>query len=272
VDRIPGQRLEHYLNEWSGRQYEVVSIGGGGWGQRDQLAALRDRGVKAKPDVVVTLFLSLNDVSDNYPSLKQRMRERRGDYERRRIGQTMIPADRMPLFWVRGSKLNQLVSHRLSYLLRDRAAEGIPQSYFVYARNEDELWKGAWVATAKLFTKTKEVVESIDARYAVVTASTPHGIWGPKEGLERLMTVYPGMRELEWDLDKPDHRVARICRELGVPLLALEPLFREETAKGRQLHYKYDGHWNAEGNDQAAQYMARFLLDLETQWLSAEPD
>ena len=37
-----------------------------------------------------------------------------------------------------------------------------------------------------------------------------------------------------------------------VPFLALEPIFREETAAGRRLHWKYDGHWNAEGNDLAA--------------------
>ena len=77
-----------------------------------------------------------------------------------------------------------------------------------------------------------EAAVSAGARYIIVAASTPHGVWGAEEGLRRLKAVYPGMKERQWDLDKPDKRVESFCRDHGIPFLALEPLFRIETALG----------------------------------------
>lgn len=264
IPRIPGQRLEHHLNARSDQAYEVISFGGGGWGQREELAVLREHGLAARPDVVITLFLSLNDVSDNSATLKHQDRQQRKDLKRRRPQQMLIRAGEMPLLFFRSSVLNQLISHRLAHLLRDKTVGAIPLPYFVYARHEDEPWRQAWQDTEELLLLTKQVAASAGARYVVVTASTPHGVWGAQEGLEQLMSAYPGMRELQWDLDKPDQRIERFCEANDIPFLALEPLFRIETVeKGKRLHFGYDGHWNAEGNDLAAQYIADFLLSLE---------
>jgi hypothetical protein len=272
IPEIPGQRLEHHLNARSDQAYEVISFGGGGWGQREELAALREHGLALRPDIVVTLFLSLNDVSDNSAALKRRDRQQRQELKRRRPGQMLVRADDMPLLFLRSSVLNQLISHRLTYLLRDKTVEAIPLPYFVYAQHEDERWRQAWQDTEELLLLTKQVAASAGARYVVVTASTPHGVWGAQEGLERLMAAYPGMRGLQWDLDKPDRRIQRFCEANDIQFLALEPLFRVETVEnGKRLHFRYDGHWNAEGNDLAAQYIADFLLSLEAPSEPSEP-
>ena len=77
------------------------------------------------------------------------------------------------------------------------------------------------------------------------------------------MSVYPAMRDMEWDLDQPNARLERFCRQQDIPFLSLEPRFREETIqKGRRLHWKYDGHWNVEGNDLAGRLIADFILRL----------
>ena len=220
---------------------------------------------------MLTLFLSLNDVSDNSQQLKRRIKEQQHVLQRQRLGQTRIEAEQVPLLVFPWSRLNQLISHRLSFLTRDTTVQGIPLPYLVYAKEDNEQWQSAWRATEIQFARTKEVVDSIGAHYAVIAASTPHGIFGAEEGLRRLMAVYPGMRELDWDLDKPDRRVERICQGLGAPFLALEPIFREEAAKGRLLHFKYDGHWTAEGIDLAAQHMADFVLQLERSWNPTQP-
>jgi hypothetical protein len=263
VPETPGQRLEHYLNRQSDTTYEVISIGGPSWGQRHELAAFHRQGVPLDPDIVVTLFLSLNDVSDNSAELKRKVLRQLRTHQHHRPGQTSLRADEAPLFFFPKSVLNQLVSHRLSYILCDRSVEGIPVPYFVYATQEDELWEEAWRETEELILQTKQAAESSGARYVVVAASTPHGVWGAKEGLKRLMDVYPGMKKLEWDLDKPDKRVQQFCAEHDIPFLAIEPLFRVETKKGRRPHFHYDGHWNAVGDDLAGRFIADFLLSLD---------
>ena len=60
-----------------------------------------------------------------------------------------------------------------------------------------------------------------------------------------------------------DKRIKQLCDENDIPFLALEPLFRIETEKGRRLHFPINGHWNPEGNDLAGRLMAEFLLGFE---------
>ena len=77
-----------------------------------------------------------------------------------------------------------------------------------------------------------------------------------------MLRSYPAMVSGSWDLERPGRRIRRLCEERGIPFLALEPGFRELTRRGRALHWKLDGHWNAEGNDEAARAIAPFARSL----------
>ncbi len=263
VSEIPGQRMEHHLNAGSDQRYEVISLGSGNWGPREELDILQSVGRDFAPDMVVTLFLSFNDVENSSPALSQRAALHRLKRGTTRPGRTRASAEDMPLLVCRWSVLNQLLSYRLAYLWRDKTTAGIPPSYHVYARDTDEEWRAAWRTTEDLILQTKAAANAIGARYVVVAASTPHGVWGAEEALRRLTVEYPGMQKLEWDLDQPDKRIERLCRENDIPFLALEPLFRIETEAGRRLHFPVNGHWNPEGNDLAGRLMAEFLLGLD---------
>ena len=74
-----GQRLEAHLQRLSGERWEVLAWGLPGAGQRKQLRWLRRHGPAAQPDVVVTLFLSLNDVRNNSAELTERFQEQAPD-------------------------------------------------------------------------------------------------------------------------------------------------------------------------------------------------
>ncbi|UCG15350.1 MAG: hypothetical protein JSV19_08620 [Phycisphaerales bacterium] len=260
-----GRRLEHHLHAAGAADYEVIAIGQPEWGQREQLRALQDLGPWAQPDWVVTLFLPFNDVRDNSPALERIAGEQYRAMARMRPGWTHVSADDAPWFWVRSSVLNQLLSHRLAVWSGHRGRSGIPIDYFVYAAEQDDLWQDAWRQTEELIVQIRERSSGFGAKYAIVSASAPHGVLGADRGLRHLVKTYPGMREFEWDLDGPDRRLARICRLHGIPLLLLEPIFRAQTVeKGRRLHWQYDGHWNIEGNDLAGQRIAQFILASET--------
>jgi hypothetical protein len=258
------RRLEHHLQESSGRSHQVIACGRSGWGQREQLTVLERLGPTLRPDLVVTLFVPFNDVSDNWPELRAKARAQLATLMRARPGWLAIPADQAPCFCLRASRLNQLISHRLALLSASKDREHIPLEYCVYSTEPDAIWAEAWAATEQLILETRDAAGDLGASYVVVSASTPHGVCGAAEGLKRLMNVYPAMRDMNWNLDQPNARLERFCRQQNVPFLSLEPRFRQETVQeGRRLHWKYDGHWNVEGNDLASKLIADFILKLE---------
>jgi hypothetical protein len=260
-----GRRLEHHLQNSSAGSHQVIACGRSGWGQREQLTVLQRLGPTLRPGLVVTLFVPFNDVSDNWPELRAKARAQLSTLMRARPGWLALPADEAPCFYLRASRLNQLISHRLALLSASKDKEHIPLEYSVYSLEPDAIWTDAWAATEDLILRTRDICKDLGAGYVLVSASTPHGVWGAKEGLEQLARVYPAMRDLEWDLDRPNARLAKLCRQHGIPFLSLEPRFREETVEeGRRLHWKYDGHWNVEGNDLAGKLTADFILKLDS--------
>lgn len=263
---VVGKRLEHYLNASGRGKFEVVSIAESGWGQIDELAALEKWGPKLRPDFVLTLFLALNDVENNSAVLRRRTKLQNLDPElMMRPGWTRRSADTMPLFFIKGSALNQLISHRLAWgLLRKRGdvRATTPVDYFVYATEIDEDWAHAWRETERLVVQTRDVARRLGAGYALASASTPQGVLGVNAGLAVLLEAYPQMLEHEWDLALPDRRMASLAARNGIPFEALEPAFREAAAEGATLHWPFDAHWTPAGNDLAGERLAEFLLGL----------
>ncbi len=265
--KVLGQRLEQHLNDAGGERYEVVSIGKSGWGQRSQLKALHEYGKEIGADIVLTLFLPLNDIENNSPQLRKATKLQHLNPELLfRPTWTRRSADTMPLFFVRSSALNQLISHRLAWGVlrqnRDRA-ESIPVDYFVYATEVDDVWQDAWQESERLIIETRNLSKQLGAIYGLASASMPQNALGAEQGLEVLLEHYPAMRKMSWDLDLPVRRMAEICERNGIPFLDLEPRFREEVAAGRVLHWPFDGHWNLDGNELGAELLADYVISLE---------
>ena len=264
VEEIVGQRLQHHLDLNSKGRHEVLSIGTPGWGQREELRELRRLGPRLRPDVVVMLFLSFNDVRNNSPELQALALEQLDGMARFRPGWSNFTREEAVWLLLEGSALNRLLSHRLTLAGAARRSGEVPIDYMVYATESDEPWRRAWQETESLLSEMREECERLEARFAVVCASTPHGVQGAAEGLEALLSAYPSMKGRSWDLEGPDRRIAQWCESAGVPLLRLEPVFRRiQEQEQRLLHWRFNGHWNVDGNDVAGAHIASFLLELE---------
>jgi hypothetical protein len=256
-----GQRLEHYLNGGSEVAHDVVSLGRGGWGQIDQLSVLRHFGPELAPDVVVTLFLPLNDVRNNLPELQERVEEqvRAGEFER--PGWADFDADDAALFFLEGSVLNRWVSYNLTVWRERRRPVEVPLDYTVYATEYDATWEQAWMRTKALLLETAKASRELGATYAIASASTPQGVLGAEEGLAALERRYPAMRSGTWDLDRPNRMLERFCAKHGIPFLSLEEEFRARTRSGAELHWPRDGHWNPAGHDLAGRLLAELVSE-----------
>jgi hypothetical protein len=261
IPETVGQRLEAHLDTDGTKRVQVLSIGGPAWGQREQLSALRQHAPALQPDLILTLFMPFNDVRDNLDRLALMANQEIMRMKRFRPGWRHIPKDEVPLFWFEDSALNRLLSYRLAMHLSRRGDDTIPLDYFVYSTDYDSDWELAWKVTKRLLRNTASLARELDADYGIASASTPHGVYGAEEGLERLRDAYPAMSNRSWDLDGPNRQLKEFCGEEGIPFLSLEPLFRQHLRDhGGRLHWRYDGHWNPRGNDLAARYIAEFIL------------
>jgi hypothetical protein len=263
IPQTLARRLAHHLNEASPGLYDVVTLAGPGFGPREERKLLEWHGSELAPDLVISLFLPENDVMDASPALvSQRKKQLRA--LAKQPGPTMfrIHADEARFLFVRSSELNRWISHRLTLVSLRRERDEIPTGYVVWAKEAPDAWQEAWRAAESFYSQTQALAAELGAGYAVVSATSAWAVRGA-DGLEELMSVYPAMRDREWDLEEPERHMARFCADQGIPFLSLLPAFRRETLeRGRQLHWRYDGHWNPEGNDLAARLIAEFIAEI----------
>jgi hypothetical protein len=267
IEQTVGRRLEHHLNSISQQRFDVVAVGLEGSAQRGQLYHLRQLGPSLRPDIVVTLFLPLNDVRGNSQELTgeqrtQQARSIRNSMALFRPGWPLLSKDKAPIFWIEQSVLNQFVSFRLAKLRYRQKSQPIPLDYMVYRRKYESKWEDAWLQTEALLLKTRKASRKVGAHsYFLVSASTPQGVQGADEGLRILERSYPAMKNFAWDLDGPDRRLDRFGKKNKIPSLLLEKRFRRLTREqGAELHWKIDGHWNSAGNDHAGKLIAEFII------------
>jgi hypothetical protein len=53
--------------------------------------------------------------------------------------------------------------------------------------------------------------------------------------------------------------VAEFCRQEGVRVLDLTPVFRQRATAGEQLYFRFDRHWNVRGNQLVAETILTYL-------------
>jgi hypothetical protein len=227
-----------------------------------ELKLLKQDGQKLEPSLVVTLFYPGNDVTQVIgKAARARLVEQGALPSKFQLARFEAEEARCLVF--PGSALNRLISHRITLAERKRNTRGVPIDFLVFEDPPDPLVQAGWRILEEVLLKTREAAARLEADYAVVSGSTPFGLLGQR-GLDQLRDSYPSMREGEWDLDLPDRRLAEIAGRHGIPFLAMQPLLRRETdAGGPPLHWRYDGHWNAAGNDRAGALIAEFVLELD---------
>ena len=65
----------------------------------------------------------------------------------------------------------------------------------------------------------------------------------------------PAAYKVNW----PINDMKAWCEAHQVSYLDLTPIFMEHAAKGEQLYFRYDAHWNEAGHALAAQAIQRYL-------------
>ncbi|MDE0884868.1 MAG: hypothetical protein OSB70_04995 [Myxococcota bacterium] len=276
VEETVTRRLAHHLSEKRPGSFDTVALAGSGASPEDELRELKESGEALEPDWVISVIYLGNDVMQSMLGPARYALVSSGDVLPVFHGSAAVfsAADARHFFF-EDSRLNQLISQRLTLAARKRQTQGIPLAFLVYSTNPSAPWRRAtdraWAELERLLRETRAEAESLGARYAVVSIASPYTLGGA-DALALMMESYPDMRRTDWNLEYPEARLADLCRENGFSCRSLLPGFRAAAARGgAPLHWKFDRHWSPAGHDRAAQEMAALVVESGSKGKEGSP-
>jgi len=299
-DRSITSQLDSRLQR-SNIRTEVINFGVSGFGTAREYLALREYGLRYKPDLVLLFFVG-NDVSDNscrvqgLPYVPYPQTTESGELARDAEGHPLFTpfADQTSrLSFVTGvlknhSKAYRFVRetidtsprvNRLLYQLRlvNRPPETVNAPggtnfgfYEIYRVQPKPAWAEAWRLTEQLMLAARDLSVANGARFAVVLIPA---FWEvDAHRWESALTQLPAMRNAALDLEEPSRRLTTFLAAHDVSVINLLPAFRERAGSLPPLYLQSDAHWTVEGHRLAADLLAEpvaAMLGLPSEPLSS---
>ena len=266
-------RLEARLqSEAPDTPVEAINFGVAGYGTDQELLLFEQSGKRYRPDQVLLFFYAndlINNASDRgigsergykpYFRVDPRgpaappggAREEEpllGRIERLAVG---APAGQVP----------QGASPRVRRAPQGVSpARGVPegsrQRFYevLYGVEDDPTAERYWRLTGELLRAFRESASRARAELILVYAPAIVQVEAENWRMKRDLFGLIG----EFDLDKPNRRLAEAAARDGIPLLDLSPAFRKHSGH-RRLYYE-ESHWTPEGHALAARLAADYLL------------
>ncbi|MCP4264429.1 MAG: hypothetical protein GY777_02440 [Candidatus Brocadiaceae bacterium] len=119
-----------------------------------------------------------------------------------------------------------------------------------YCRETDpEDVEYGWKLLAETLKMLKDYSEQANAKLYVVFI--PHQVQISQELYYKTSRKYR-YNPSEFDLEKPNRKLSKLCDNIKIDYLDLLPVMRKEVSKGNKLYFGRDVHWNADGHSFAA--------------------
>ncbi len=261
--------IERKLNERPGvhKKVEIINSGVPGYGTTQELLYYRYEGYKYNPDLVL-IEVFHNDISDLYPRPLQERRNEEKPYfvlNGEQLELKNFPYRRDAHNISPSGKFFPYLAYAFGPLFRGAAIGDIPARLLLYASPAPPEFEAEWEAAWKLETRLIQELKADAAKHGtnVVALFFPERFCVyPFLWRERLNSESPKWKELKWDLDKPNHRLAKIFAQEGIKYLDVTPSVRGFVDKtGALLYFPSDGHFTPEGNRLAGEVVSAWLLD-----------
>ncbi len=261
------RQLENSLQKTLKRKIEIIALGRGNTGTAQQLLILQNTGLVYKPDIVVHMFLTANDVKNNSPVLQNDpylpyfKLDEKGQLEKiqqKRHGDRELAKIKDIVKNLRAVELILSVRQKIQEAKTARAHE-YPVDYHVYDEIYDQDYQDAWAITKKLILETRKETEESGAKYILVALSNNEQVH--QNIRDVLMKTYPAMKTANLDFEKPDKILQVFCKEEKIDCLFMLPFYKNYVVEhpGETTHNRLEGHWNQTGTDLAAQFLFKNL-------------
>jgi hypothetical protein len=260
--------LERRLND-EGRRVEVLNCGVVGYSPLQELLLLQREGRRFQPDLVmVGLFLD-NDVADLHPELCRPLKDTpfaklvdgRLDIDYSRAESGARDYVRQPIYFIRKWSatyrwIRSMSSRQQAGAAANGPSDQPPLRFMVYADPAPPVWEEAWSVMEKTLLELAEETRRLGAQFVIV--SLPCGQASNEQVWIDLLEKHGAMRELHWDLDQPERRLAAFADKHQLRLCQLLPNFRER-AGDEALFFGSIGHFNQQGHRLATEVIADYL-------------
>lgn len=277
------KRVERELNHPAppGTHVEVLNAGHSGWGTDNALLFFLHEGWRYRPDVVVLMFNTGNDVLENHrPLITSAMAYPDKPYYRLvdgRLERTHYPLPPPPRLQAAAVRAYHLLSPHsafvrrlgtVSFVWRYLQAPALPEPGLpyrppgeVYLRDYPPPWREAWRITRGLVLRLRQAVEARGARLVVVVLNGREEVSAQR--LEVMRVFQPTLKGADLDPDKPNRLIGRFLARRGIPAIPLLDPFRARfAADATPGFFEWDMHWAAPGHALAAEHIARGLRAL----------
>ena len=221
----------------AGVRWEVINAGVCGTGTAHQLAFLESEGLRYDPDVVVVCFCGANDFSDNCIYGLYSLED--GRLVRHEACMSGPMRLRHIMQYLPGYRTLFCESHLITFV-KHRIAR------YAYARHDSKPRDRAAVEAGRkrAYELTEALLSALQAECEVA-------------GAELIVISVP-----QGDGSPPPERVSDLIgfiRSQGVSYVDLEPAFRDQQAAGRDIRYRFDRHWNANGHRVVAELLYDYV-------------
>jgi lysophospholipase L1-like esterase len=277
VERTFSKLLEQRLGG-PGAPVEVLNAGVSGYGTDSELLYYLNEGYKYRPDVVLLVFNTSNDILENHNGLMRGTGFPYPDKPYFDFQDGRLEVQRYPLPEVRPKARAlayvQRVLSRHSTLYRllpafnlgpggaHAAMRPVPGTLptAVYLANYPEEWRDAWRITRGLVLRLRQAVESRGSRFAVAVINAKEEVSDRR--WKWTLFANPSLKG-PWDVDKPNRLITTFLARRHIPIIPLLDTFRAYfKSTGTSGFYEWDVHWAPPGHELAANAMARDLRAL----------
>jgi hypothetical protein len=266
------EQLNALFSEAGRPDIRALNAGVFDWSPVHEYLYIENAGPILKPDIVVQFFYVGNDVSDLWPRSHGELR----DLEHP-LATIDDDGELVLLPWIRthpdeGVTFVDALSRRsaVARMVETGVIEKIEYSGHggtgieghvidLFRGKETPAERRAWKTVEAMLVKTREAVESMGARYALVIVPAK---WQVHRGdWTTLLSAAGEAKEGGWYMRGPNRRLSEIAESNGIPAIDLLPVMRDEAATGERLYYARDIHWNANGHEVAARSVFDFLIN-----------
>ena len=265
--------LELNLNQKQVKS-EVINLGVSSFGTGREYLALKHYGINYQPDLVVLGLTISNDILNNYtedennPSfvmdetggLKKRIKSFLTDNSRLAAYLREKSYSSVPLrnFLIKIGVFSR--SKRVEENFKE--VEDIPADYFIYSEEYPDFLMEGFEKTKYFLSKIKETADEKEIKFLVVLFPTQEQIY--EDVWREVKETYPEMKNMDWDLEKPNQMLKNYFEENRIAYLDLRPFFKKALPKlDERLYYKYDGHLNKTGHQLVAKILEEYILKLK---------
>jgi hypothetical protein len=243
---------------------EVINFGVNGFGPTQEYLQLTSKGFRYNPDIVLMVVYIRNDLSDllgTYDWIKGYQRPRPLLQEDGGIGFDNIP---VPLPSSRKTELikSRIFPPNLLEFLRKRLAgkydiQEMPPEISICRKQYPAEIAQAYKILEATIKSTLSACRKKNAEFVVIIA--PSIVQVRDDYFWRKIKSDYGIKDDLYDLYLPNKEIKNICERQKVPLLDLTEGLKAYTAKGKDLYYPINQHWNPEGHLAAAGQIVDFL-------------